>query len=201
MLAHLHSVRGRRGRSLYDRGTGSCRRSWHRSGRRRGRKSTRQCLCREKDKLLETLQTVQPITTQETSFCLSRHTFPFSSLVLYCIHCLSWIAMGQITCHNNKKKWGWWWGGLLRGRHFCFSAGIAVDLLEHAVFYFNALKWNVSKYFEITSCHSRRPKKFCFRPDNRGSNAVFFFSLLIEPANHFSFSRLNYTINYQVCFF
>ena len=120
VLAHLHSVRGRRGRSLYDRCTGRCRRSWHRSGRRRGRKSIHQCLCREKDKLLETLQTVQPITTQETSVRPSRHIFPFSSLVLYCIHCLSWIAMGQITCHNNNKKSGGWWWGFLRGRQFLF---------------------------------------------------------------------------------
>lgn len=174
VLAHLHSVRGRRGRSLYDRCTGRCRRSWHRSGRRRGRKSIHQCLCREKDKLLETLQTVQPITTQETSVRPSRHIFPFSSLVLYCIHCLSWIAMGQITCHNNNKKRGGGGGVFWEEDNFCFLAGIAVDLPEHAVFDFNALKWHVSKYSEITSCHSRRRKNFCFRPDNRSSNAVFF---------------------------
>lgn len=42
--AHLHSVRGRRGRSLYHRGIGSFQQSWRRNGRRCGQRSTRRCL-------------------------------------------------------------------------------------------------------------------------------------------------------------
>lgn len=46
MLAHLHSVPVRKGRSPYDNDIGNFRQSWHKSGHRHGQKSIRQYLCR-----------------------------------------------------------------------------------------------------------------------------------------------------------
>ncbi len=145
VLTHLHSVRGRKGRILYDRDTGNCRQSWHRSGHRFGQKSTRRCLCREKDKLLKTSPTVQKLqkgsTFQEdSSIPLLWHFFLFSSSVLYCVHCLSQIEVGQVTRHTKKNC-------IFKGRHLLFVTLYSGWPPEVCGFPSRCTEMEFSKYF------------------------------------------------------
>lgn len=85
--AHLHSVRGRRGRSLYRRGTGSFRQSWRRNGRRCGQRSTRQCLH------ADTNTHFQKNTTKDEKWHIA---------VLFCSHRLLWLAAGWVLWCRKK---------------------------------------------------------------------------------------------------
>lgn len=159
MQTHLHSVPGRRGHSLYDKDTGNCQQSWHKSGHRPGQKSIHQCLCGQKEVVRNMKQSNEILGLCYPSY---HSIFPVFLFIIVFI---------AVVTQQQKMR-------LLKSRRLLMSRS---DWPPAVAQFSISMRWN--GIFEITSGCSRSQKKVCsslYKKELKG-----WFSPHRRPANHF----------------
>lgn len=184
VLAHLHSVRGRRGRSLYDRGTGNCRQSWHKSGHRLGQRSTHRCLWREEDMLLKTSTNCEKNPSIFHPPFMTYFPLSVFCVVLYSLFAASWDGSNHMLEGGKKIECLLKGRGLLRESFYCGSP------LESCSFPFRCSQMEFSKYFWNNKRPQQESKKVHCSPNNGSWSAVLFSS--VGAVNHHSFYHTLY---------